>query len=62
MGMLDEQGISKSVQKEILEFVETNADRLRELSLRMVMKLAALVRMDSRNWQKMARVTCLRNI
>ena len=61
MGMLDEQGINKSTQREILDFVETNADRLRELSLRMVVKIAALVRMDSKNWQRMARVTCLRN-
>jgi hypothetical protein len=49
------------IQKdEIVEFVETNQERLRELSLRMVLKLADLRKGFPKNWTAMAKTTCMK--
>jgi len=61
MGMLDSRGFTSSDAATIVDFVEKNMDSLRELSLRMVIKLATLMKMDSMNWQKLAKQTCFRN-
>ena len=58
-GMLAEQGFTKGEEQELMSFIEENADRLRELSLRMVIKLAGLMRMGG-DWMKMARATCMK--
>lgn len=60
-GMLSSRGFSESETIMIVQFIENNVDRLRELSLRMVCKLAGLYKMDRNNWQKLARQTCFRN-
>ena len=46
---------------EIIEFMHTNKDRLREMSLRMALKIADL-RKISDNWQALAESTCMRNL
>jgi hypothetical protein len=48
------------VKDELIEFVEKNKDSLRELSLRMVLKLADLRKSFPKNWTAMARTTCMR--
>lgn len=58
-GMLDES-LSKAQQTELISFIEKNIDKLRELSLRMVVKLAGLQNMDSKNWQALAKITCMK--
>ncbi len=60
-GMLRQAGFSVEDQKKILGFVDSNCEKLRELSLRMVIKIANLFRMDPKDWEKLARVTCFRN-
>jgi septin family protein len=45
---------------EILEYIEANSRRLRELSLRMVKKIADLVNMDPTGWRDYADQTCLK--
>jgi predicted AAA+ superfamily ATPase len=45
---------------EIVEFVVSNQERLRELSLRMVLKLADLRKGFPTNWQAMAKTTCMK--
>jgi hypothetical protein len=45
---------------EVMRFVEDNADNLRELSLRMVIKIARIRKANNDKWQKMARVTCMK--
>ena len=51
----------EQIQKdEIVEFVEQNQDKLRELSLRMVLKLADLRKGFPKNWQSMAKTTCMK--
>ena len=58
--MLSRYEFEPVVEDELVEFVVTNQDRLRELSLRMVLKLADLRKAFPANWQSMARTTCMK--
>ena len=54
-GMLDDlRGDQKA---DVVTYIEKNFDRLRELSLRMVIKVANLRKTDS-NWDRIANITC----
>jgi hypothetical protein len=46
--------------EEILSFMDTNKERLREMSLRMALKIADLVKVSA-NWQAMAESTCMKH-
>jgi len=46
--------------KEILEFMESNLPKLRELSLRMCLKIADLVKINPANWRALAVSTCMK--
>lgn len=59
-GMLRSRGFSVSDETLIMEFIVNNVERLRELSLRMVVKISGLYKMDRNNWQKLAKQTCFR--
>lgn len=59
-GMLEDYGFGEDGNQEIVEFMTENQHTLREISLRMVIKLADLKKMDNENWQDLARNTCLR--
>jgi hypothetical protein len=48
------------VQDEIVEFMEQNQNRLREMSLRMALKIADLRKSFSGNWKRMAETTCMK--
>ena len=48
------------VQDEIIEFMNTNKDRLREVSLRMAIKIADLRKMSVLNWKRLAETTCMK--
>tara|TARA_Y100000361_G_scaffold44588_1_gene38645 strand:+ start:298 stop:1356 length:1059 start_codon:yes stop_codon:yes gene_type:complete len=58
-GMLEEYGFGTEGDKEIIDFMTENQDIVREISLRMVLKIADLKKMDSENWQKLAKTTCM---
>jgi hypothetical protein len=60
-GMLRDAGMSASEEKMILDFIDKNADRLRELSLRMVVKLANIYRIDPKTFDATARMTCFKS-
>jgi len=49
------------VQDEIVEFMEANQNRLREMSLRMALKIADLRKSFSGNWKRMAETTCMKS-
>jgi hypothetical protein len=49
-----------AVQDEIIEFMDTNKDRLREVSLRMAIKIADLRKMSVMNWKRLAETTCMK--
>lgn len=57
--MLEEYGLNKSQADDIVEFMYANQTQLRELSLRMAVKIADLVKISA-NWQNLARATCMR--
>jgi hypothetical protein len=58
-GVLDNQMLDDAEKTEIMDFVIENQDRLRELSIRMLLKLMALMQMGG-DWKKMARATCMK--
>jgi len=58
-GMLRNKGFSEDDQAQLLEFVRTNQEKLRELSLRMVSKIADLYQMSPDRWQEYAENTCM---
>jgi hypothetical protein len=43
----------------IIDFMIENKDRLREISLRMAIKIADLVLVSSKNWKELAKNTCM---
>jgi len=49
------------VQDEIVEFMEVNQNRLREMSLRMALKIADLRKSFEGNWKRMAETTCMKS-
>jgi len=59
-GMLDRYEFDSKVKAEIVEFVVANQDKLRELSLRMVLKLADLRKSFPKSWTAMAKTTCMK--
>ena len=59
-GMLKKKGLSAEQEREVIGYMERNAPRLRELSLRMALKLATMLKMDPEGWQDLAEVTVLK--
>jgi hypothetical protein len=59
-GMLDKYDLPEEGKAEVLEFIETNKKKLRELSLRMVLKIADLRVSFPDRWQSIAGMTCMR--
>jgi hypothetical protein len=60
-GMLDSYDLSDEAKAEVVDFIASNAKRMRELSLRMVLKVADLRVSLPAKWQAVATVTCMRN-
>ena len=60
-GLFKDYTFDESTQDEILEFMWENHSKLRELSLRMCLKIADLVKISPVNWKNLARTTCMRN-
>jgi hypothetical protein len=58
--MLSRYEFEPVVEDELVEFVEANQDKLRELSLRMVLKLADLRKAFPATWAAMAKTTCMK--
>ena len=54
-------GMKQEQEQEILDFMTTNQNKLREVSLRMAIKLADLRRMSEDRWQAIAANTCMKH-
>ena len=52
--------IKFDVEADIVDYMETNGKRIQELSLRMAIKLAELIKMRPTDWQSVANVTCIK--
>jgi len=59
-GMLDGHELSDVAKIDVVDFIETNAAKMRELSLRMVLKVADIRKSMPDNWQAVVEVTCMR--
>jgi len=59
-GMLSTYDYDAATVEELLEFVVDNAGRMRELSLRTVLKVADLRKSFPDKWKSVAEVTCMR--
>lgn len=59
-GMLDEYHFSDEVHEEIIDFIDMNKKRLRELSLRSVLKAADLCKAFPDRWESIAEQTLIR--
>jgi hypothetical protein len=60
--MLARYEFPDAVQDELIKFVEDNKEKLRELSLRMVLKLADLRKSFPKSWTAMAKTTCMKRV
>ena len=59
-GMLDRYEFEPVTVASVLEFIDKNKDRLRELSLRMVLKISDLRKAFPNSWMAMAQTTCMK--
>ena len=59
-GLFADYNFSASMADEILEFMEANQNRLREISLRMSLKIADLIKVSASNWKLLAESTCMK--
>ena len=61
-GMLSEYKFDdvKAVEQSIVDYMQRNGKRIQELSLRMAIKLAELIKMRPTDWEQVANVTCLK--
>ena len=60
-GLFREYGMDTQGENEILEYMHSNQTRLREMSLRMAIKLADLRRMSPGRWMSIAENTCMKS-
>ena len=61
-GMLDEYDFGEEGNKEVTDFMLEKASRLREISLRMVLKVADLKQMSPDTWKELAESTCMKRL
>ena len=59
-GMLNEYKFSETEQSDLLDYIHTNRNKLREMSLRMVLKIADLKKMNGEKWKRYVEMTCMR--
>ena len=59
-GMLDSYELTDADKQEVVEFINSNAARMRELSLRMVLKVADIRVSMPAKWQAVVEVTCMK--
>ncbi len=59
-GMLEKYEFANNEVAEILHFIDNNKKKLRELSLRMVLKIADLRKGFPERWESIASMTCMR--
>jgi replicative DNA helicase len=59
-GMLDVYDLTQEQKAEVVQFIDSNKDKMRELSLRMVIKVADLRQAMPDKWQSVASLTCMK--
>ena len=59
-GMLEKYAMGKTEEDKLVQFIFDNKHKLREISLRMVLKIADLWKMAPDRYQQLAEQTCMR--
>jgi hypothetical protein len=59
-GLFADYDFSEEQTDEIMSFITDNHSKLREVSLRMCLKIADLVKISPNNWQNLAKTTCMK--
>lgn len=59
-GILIQDGLTPNEQATALQYLNTNYERFRDLSIRSIKKIGQLIKLDSNNWQTHANVVLLR--
>ena len=62
IGMLDKYKMPEGLQEELIQFIYNHKHKLREISLRMVLKIADLWKMAPNKWKVLAEQTCMRPV
>ena len=60
IGMLKKYAMPPALEEELIQFIYKNKHKLREISLRMVLKIADLWKMAPDKWKVLAEQTCMR--
>jgi hypothetical protein len=58
--LFENMDLDKEAETEVIEFMEENKNSLREVSLRMAIKVAQLRKSFALRWKDMAKVTCMK--
>ena len=61
-GMLNSYKFGEDEQKDLMNYIYTNKNKLREMSLRMVLKIADLKKMNATKWKSYAESTCMKRV
>ncbi len=59
-GLFVDYGFTKEQEDMVLDFMWDNHTKLREISLRMTLKIADLVKISPTSWKNLARATCMK--
>ncbi len=59
-GLFVDYDFDKEQQDGVIEYMLENCNKLREISLRMVLKIADLVKISPNNWKELAVATCMK--
>ena len=59
-GMLEKYAMGKETEADLIEFIIRNKHKLREISLRMVLKIADLWKMNPEGYKLLAENTCMK--
>lgn len=55
-------GFEQGQGEQVIDYMKSNSTRLREISLRMALKIADLIKVSENNWRNLAESTVLRSI
>jgi hypothetical protein len=59
-GLFKDYDLSDEQSSEVMSYMWDNHNKLREVSLRMALKVADLVKISPSNWQNLAKATCMK--
>jgi hypothetical protein len=60
-GLFAEYDFEAEQSQMVLDFMWDNQDKLREISLRMALKIADLVKISPSNWKALSSATCMKS-